>query len=102
MKFFFYVLIILLISYSGCSKLKSKTFEFICPDGVHLKISYSENGEKATLIYEKKKYELERTISASGARYSDGHLIFWNKGDTAFIEIDGKKIHQDCDLKKEP
>ncbi len=95
----FFIFIILVVSISGCSHLKTKSFVFVCPDGVRIKISYHQEGKKATLVYQDRIYELERTVSASGARYSDGHLVFWNKADRAFIEIDGKKIHQFCELR---
>lgn len=32
---------------------------------------------------------LPQTISASGARYSDGSILFWNYGDEARLELDG-------------
>ncbi len=80
----------------------AKTFEFVCPDGARLKVIYHENGERATLFFEDRKIELDRAISGSGARYSDGHVVFWNKGDEALIEIDGEIIHQECKLLKEP
>ncbi len=32
---------------------------------------------------------LPRAISASGARFTDGSIEFWNKGDEARLEIDG-------------
>jgi len=41
---------------------------------------------------------LPQTISASGARYatSDESTIFWNKGDTAFIEESGVATYTEC------
>ena len=41
-----------------------------------------------------------RLLIHSDFRYSDGNLVFWNKGDTAFIEVNGKKVHENCELKK--
>lgn len=36
------------------------------------------------------KYTLPQTVSASGARYSDGMtLVWWSKGDTALVEVRG-------------
>ncbi|GGI20818.1 YbaY family lipoprotein [Oxalicibacterium faecigallinarum] len=34
---------------------------------------------------------LPQVVSASGARYTDGQTLFWNKGDTALFEMNGKK-----------
>ena len=86
----------------GCVKSKGTTFEFVCPDGAHLEVTYLENGEKVSLVYDGKVFHLKRTISGSGARYYDGKIVFWNKGDRALLEIDGKIIHQDCELLEKP
>jgi len=41
---------------------------------------------------------LSQAISASGARYanSDESFVFWNKGDTAFIDEKGEITFKDC------
>ncbi len=41
---------------------------------------------------------LPQTISADGARYAnpDESFIFWNVGNTAFIEENGKQTYSDC------
>jgi len=41
---------------------------------------------------------LPRAISADGARYAntDESLVFWNKGNTAFIEEGNMTTYQDC------
>jgi len=41
---------------------------------------------------------LPQARSGSGARYANGDesFVFWNKGDTAFIEEDGKTTYADC------
>lgn len=100
-RFEIYLLAAILCCF-GCVKSKGTTFEFVCPDGARLQVTYFEDGKKASLVYNGKKFELKRTISGSGARYTDGHIVFWNKGDKALIEVDGKIIYQDCELLKEP
>lgn len=39
-----------------------------------------------------------QTIAASGVRYATANesLVFWMKGETAFIEQDGATTYQDC------
>ena len=39
-----------------------------------------------------------QTVSASGARYAnaDQSFVFWNKGQTAFIEENGKQTYSGC------
>lgn len=45
---------------------------------------------------------LPQTISASGARYanSDESFVFWNKGDTAFIDENGSRTFENCNVQK--
>jgi len=43
---------------------------------------------------------LPHVVSASGARYSDGPVTFWNKGREATFEIDGRK--QTCREQRGP
>lgn len=48
------------------------------------------------------KYTLPQTVSASGARYSDGMtLVWWSKGDSAFVEARGDdgewtSLYEEC------
>lgn len=48
------------------------------------------------------QYTLPQTVSASGARYSDGmYLVWWSKGDTALVEVRGDdgawtSLYEDC------
>ena len=45
-----------------------------------------------------RKLTLPQALSASGARYAnrDESFVFWNKGDTAFIEESGKTTYSGC------
>ena len=45
---------------------------------------------------------LPQARSASGARYAndDETIVFWNKGDTAFIEEGGRTTYRDCVAKR--
>jgi membrane-bound inhibitor of C-type lysozyme len=52
-------------------------------------------GEKAWLFLPKKTVPLPHVPSASGAKYRDGQITFWSKGDDAFIE-DDQEIHRNC------
>ncbi len=46
---------------------------------------------------------LLQTISASGARYTNTgeSFVFWNKGDTAFLQQGKNSIYEDCVIAKE-
>ena len=45
-----------------------------------------------------RELNLRQTISASGIRYAnpDESIVFWSKGNTAFMEEDGVEIYQNC------
>ena len=49
----------------------------------------------AAIHHEGRVFALPQVISASGARYADSGIEFWNKGAAARIEIDGR-IFADC------
>ena len=48
-----------------------------------------------------RKLDLPQAMSASGARYAnaDESFVFWNKGNTAFIEEKGKTTYDGCKTK---
>jgi membrane-bound inhibitor of C-type lysozyme len=48
-----------------------------------------------------KSMYLPQTISASGARYADLEetIVFWNKGDTAFVQEGEATTYSDCVIK---
>jgi membrane-bound inhibitor of C-type lysozyme len=41
-------------------------------------------------------------VSGSGARYANSNesFVFWNKGNTAFIEENGKTTYSNCTTKR--
>jgi membrane-bound inhibitor of C-type lysozyme len=45
-----------------------------------------------------RKVTLPQAMSGSGARYAnaDESIVFWNKGNTAFIEEKGKTTYEGC------
>lgn len=51
-----------------------------------------------------RKFSLPQTLSGSGIRYADssGSLVFWSKGDTAFVEEGPSKAvtYRDCASRK--
>lgn len=55
-----------------------------------------DNPQQVRFILDGKALTLQQTVSASGARYSDGQYVFWSKGNSAFIERNDKIIVNDC------
>ena len=73
---------------------------FVCDAGKMLTAVFS-NGAQASvalLLSDGRKLTLPQVVSASGARYAnaDESFVFWNKGNTAFIEEHGKPSYEGC------
>jgi len=75
--------------------------KFYCEDGQIISTTFFKDGAKI-IMGNGENLNLLRTISGSGARYAnqDESFVFWNKGDTAFIERNGKQILKSCIEKK--
>jgi putative hemolysin/membrane-bound inhibitor of C-type lysozyme len=59
------------------------------------------NGQRSSVslvLSDGRSLSLPQRRSASGARYAnaDQSFVFWNKGDTAFIEENGQTSYRDC------
>jgi putative hemolysin len=73
---------------------------FSCPDGYQFTISYLVNSQQIIFEAPEDRKVLIQTRSASGARYTDGNLIFWGKGKSGHIEKNGQVIHGECQGKR--
>ena len=63
---------------------------------------FEPQDEFASVRFAGRELRLRHVIAASGAKYSDGKIIFWNKGNSAFVEVDDKIVVQDCVLERGP
>lgn len=76
--------------------------KFVCAENKVINADFYKNFVHLEFGLQKTLY-LPQTISASGARYanSDESIVFWNKGDTAFItEGDPNNVtFKDCVIK---
>jgi membrane-bound inhibitor of C-type lysozyme len=72
----------------SCSGDKAIDATFINADPASVRLVLSD-GRALTL---------PQTLSASGARYANGDesIVFWNKGDTAFVEEGGRTTYAGC------
>jgi membrane-bound inhibitor of C-type lysozyme len=70
---------------------------FQCDDNKPIKAVFYKNSVRVNLD-KKEEVFLPQTISASGARYANDNesIIFWNKGDTAFVEEGGVTTFTNC------
>jgi membrane-bound inhibitor of C-type lysozyme len=69
---------------------------FVCPDGTEIPAEFDNAAGTVTITLSGESLTLPRAESASGARYSDGSNNFWNKGDEALVEVDGKIVYEGC------
>lgn len=66
-----------------------------CADGQTIRMRNLLRENAITIERHEGGRKLPRVVSASGAKYSDGSLTFWTKGDTAVLERAGSPI-VDC------
>jgi membrane-bound inhibitor of C-type lysozyme len=74
---------------------------FTCSSGQALYATFRER--LVTLVLsDGRKVTIPQAISASGARYATPNesFVFWNKGNTAFIQENGKEIYSGCVTKE--
>lgn len=114
------LILIVLIVFGVVSSLKNKKAEqpvveeqpilarFECANSSFIDAEFINKKEKTgnsvnLVLSDERKFSLMQVISASGARYAnaDESFVFWNKGDTAFIEEGGKITYTDCAVKAE-
>lgn len=70
---------------------------FVCAEGKSIGAEFRKRSVTLELS-DGRSLELPQTISASGARYAnaDESFVFWNKGNTAFVEERGELSFADC------
>ena len=80
---------------------------FACPEGQTIdayfkdkKVSLLINELVADKIFQSHFFQLDQTISADGGRYEKNGLVFWTKGDGAFVQKDGTTTIDNCIVKK--
>jgi len=97
----FALVILLLIAGFGCSS--SKAFKsgvtYRCDEGKSFAVELYEKVDIAFLTTPGKRFYLHRVPSASGVKYSDGDTTLWIKGQTAFVEIEGRIEFKNCSVK---
>lgn len=76
---------------------------FTCTGGKWIDATFV-NGPKSSVnlvLPDGRKLSLPQAMSGSGARYAnaDESFVFWNKGNTAFIEEKGKTTYDGCATK---
>lgn len=77
---------------------------FACAGGKSIDATFVNTGKGSVklALSDGRSLTLPQAMSASGARYAnkDESFVFWNKGNTAFVEEGGKTTYQDCATKR--
>ncbi len=77
--------------------------KFACADGKSIDATFvNAKSSSVQLVFsDGRKMTLPQTMSGSGARYANKAetIVFWNKGNTAFVEENGKTTYADCATK---
>jgi membrane-bound inhibitor of C-type lysozyme len=86
---------------AGCisSAEQANRWIFTCPDGYEFAAVFATGGGTVVVQDAERKLKLKAERSASGARYTDGDTVFWNKGVMARLETgeaDTRVVHQNC------
>lgn len=88
------------------SVASSKDVHYVCKDKKDITVSYvnATNGDAfAYLPVEGAQHVFVGVTSGSGARYASGRYIWWNKGDTGTLSVDGSRgapLLADCTAQK--
>ena len=78
-----------------------KRFDYTCEGGQKLVVYLHD--QTAKVRYKNDNYLMKQTQSADGARYSDGKVVWWGKGNGGFLQEEtatgnGAMILRDCKL----
>lgn len=71
------------------------TATYRCDQGKGFTVQYRDN-QTARATFGSKTVELPQVESASGARYSDGSITLFTKGDTAFVDVGDQRVFANC------
>jgi len=76
---------------AGCDHPDTPTFEYLCADSHRVTVTYIRAPEpaRATVETDDVTYELPHVVSASGARFSDGKVTWWEHGGEAELSRAG-------------
>ena len=69
----------------------ARTFSYACEGGSTVNVTLREQNARVT--FRDKSYSMKQVRSGSGARYSDGKIVWWNKGYDGFLEDESDPSH---------
>ena len=95
------ILILILAIGFGCSSNKAfkSGITYNCDEGRSFVVEFYEKVDIVFLTVPGKTFSLHRMPSASGTKYSDGNTTFWIKGESVFVETNGRIEFNNCSPK---
>lgn len=92
------------VTRTAAAPAKTINAKFACAGGKTIDATFVNTGGGSVklALSDGRSLTLPQAMSASGARYAnkDESFVFWNKGNTAFIDEGGKMTYQDCATKQ--
>jgi membrane-bound inhibitor of C-type lysozyme len=81
---------------AGCDHPDNPTFEYACDDSRNLSVTYFKvpGPTHARLVIGDETHDLPHVVSASGARFSDGKITWWEHGGEA--ELSRGSVETEC------
>ena len=75
-----------------------QSITYICTDGNEIQVRYINTDEKSSAIVTVNGdgTRLEQIRAASGAKYSNGNLTWWEKGGTGLLMQNDEITKRDC------
>lgn len=67
--------------------LTSDTSALTCPDMDQIQVTYNKDSDKIAFEFNGKSYELPHVVAASGEKYANEELEYWNKGEDVSITL---------------
>ena len=88
--------LVALLSLSSCYRASAERptlYSFGCEQNYPFTVQFQD--DLALLTLPDRTVRLPQVVSGSGARYSDGNVTFWNKGNTARLWV-GDRVYEEC------
>jgi membrane-bound inhibitor of C-type lysozyme len=82
------------------SQPRVEKVRYRCADGVAMSVTYTAGPQEgaAEMVWDGNVFKLKQQISGSGARYGDGTLTLFTKGDEAFVQKGTETVLRDCNV----
>lgn len=73
-------------------------YTYECASGATFEVSIDPVNNTAVLLLDSMQYTLKQDTAASGTRYTNDTLVFWSKGESAFIMIRDVVRYRNCGI----